>query len=196
MPQWGKTSQPGASDARSAAPGTCPSTPAKPCKGIIPVRPSCCPAPLGLGNQRCGCFPEAALRCRWPQAGMYRPFGASPSSCEVTNHQEVWALFLAPTKSQRRKSAASRGRKPASPGWMCDGNAQAGDFPAVYSLRFLSDFRAFDSSFLMLSTTGSSSGIAPPSSLMVWRTLAPTSRWARLALSLPVILSRRSLSSA
>ena len=61
---------------------------------------------------------------------------------------------------------------------------------------FLSAFRAFDSSFLMLSTDGSSSGMVPPSSLIVWRTLAPTSRCAWLALALPVIFSRRSLSSA
>ena len=66
----------------------------------------------------------------------------------------------------------------------------------VHGFGFLRAFRCFDSSFLMLFTVGSSSGMVPPSSLMVWRTLAPTSRWAWLALSLPVIFSRRSLSSA
>ena len=38
--------------------------------------------------------------------------------------------------------------------------------------------------------------MVPPSSLMVWRTFSPTSRWVAFALALPVIFSRRSLSSA
>ena len=58
----------------------------------------------------------------------------------------------------------------------------------VYDFGLLSAFLDLASSFSMLSTVGSSSGMVPPSSLMVWRTLAPTSRWALLALSLPVIV--------
>ena len=46
----------------------------------------------------------------------------------------------------------------------------------------------------MLSTDGRFSGMVPPSSLMVWRTFSPTSRWVAFALALPVIFSRRSLS--
>ena len=48
----------------------------------------------------------------------------------------------------------------------------------------------------MLSADGRFSGMVPPSSLIVRRTFSPTSRWVALALALPVIFSRRSLSSA
>ena len=60
---------------------------------------------------------------------------------------------------------------------------------------FLSAFFAFAFSFLMLSAAGSFSGMVPPGSLIVWRTFAPASLCARLALSFPVIFSRRNFSS-
>jgi len=42
--------------------------------------------------------------------------------------------------------------------------------------------------FLMLFATGNSSGIVPPNSSMVLRTLAPTSKWVLDAISLQFVL--------
>ena len=53
----------------------------------------------------------------------------------------------------------------------------------------------FFSIFLMLSATGRSSGMVPPSSFMVCLTFAPTSSWARLAFCLPLIPSLLNFSS-